>query len=126
MILVDTSVWIDHYRNGSEGLAGLLENADVLSHVFVRGELACGNLADRAETLRLHESLPQAVRVHDDEVIAFIGARDLAGRGLGWVDVHLLASTLLTQDALLWTRDERLEKAAELLGVAFETENGSV
>jgi len=70
MILVDTSVWIDHYRNGNETLAELLTDGQVLSHAFVRGELACGNLKDRDETLRFHGSLPQSVRVHDDEVIA--------------------------------------------------------
>lgn len=124
MILVDTSVWIDHYRESNTELAGLLNDGEVLSHSFVRGELACGNLKDRSETLRLHESLPQSVRVHDDEVISFIEARVLAGRGLGWVDMHLLASTVLTPDARLWTRDGRLGKAARELGVAFQNQNG--
>lgn len=124
MILVDTSVWIDHYRNSNATLAELLTDAQVLSHAFVRGELACGNLKDRAQTLRLHESLPQSLRVHDDEVIAFITVRRLAGQGLGWVDAHLLASAVLTPDALLWTRDGRLARAAHELGVAFQFENG--
>lgn len=124
MILVDTSVWIDHYRASNPELAGLLNDGEVLSHSFVQGELACGNLKDRSETLRLHESLPQSVRVHDDEVIKFIGVRDLAGRGLGWVDMHLLASALLTPDARLWTRDGRLVEAARELGIAFQHQNG--
>ena len=123
MILVDTSVWISHYRESNAELVDLLNEGRVLTHAFVRGELACGNLKDRAGTLRLHEALPHAARVHDDEVLAFIEARKLAGRGLGWVDLHLLASTLLTPDALLWTRDGRLAEAADEHGVAYRSQN---
>ena len=119
MILVDTSVWIDHFRHSDETLAALLDDGQVLSHAFVRGELACGNLSDREATLWLHRLLPDAATVEDDEVLTFIERRHLGGRGLGYIDVHLLSSTLLTPDALIWTRDKRLAQLAGELGVAF-------
>lgn len=124
MILVDTTVWIDHFRHSDDTLVALLDDGHVLSHAFVRGELACGNLKDREETLWLHRLLPDAVLVQDDEVLAFIEQRHLGGRGLGYIDVHLLAATLLTPAALMWTRDKRLAELAGELGVAFEEHRG--
>lgn len=117
MILVDTSVWIDHLRSGDDALAGLLEGQEVLIHPFVLGELALGALRQRSlilETLRL---LPQAPRASDEEVLAFIDARALHGSGIGYVDAQLLASVHLAPGTLLWTRDRRLAEVARSLGV---------
>lgn len=117
MILVDTSVWIDHLRVGDPELGRLLDRGLVLGHVFVRGELACGNLRRRAEVLVLLADLPQAVVAEDGEVLALIERQRLMGRGIGYVDAHLLAATLLTPGARLWTRDVRLAAVAGQLGV---------
>lgn len=119
MILVDTSVWVDHLRVASRGLGTLLDEGDVLCHPFVIGELACGNLANRAEVLRLLAALPQAPRAADAEVLAFVEGRRLEGRGLGYIDVHLLAAALLAGSVPLWTLDRRLASAARELGVAY-------
>jgi len=118
MILVDTSVWIDHLRRGTPALAAALEEGSVLMHPFVLGELACGNLKNRDEVLRLLGDLPAAPSVTAPEVLHFIEARHLMGRGIGYVDVHLLASALLSGTAL-WTRDKRLATVATDLGIAF-------
>ena len=118
MVLVDTSVWVDHLRRGSRRLAALLEDAQVLVHPFVIGELACGRLSDPDEILGLMAALPAAEEATHDEALAFLGARGLAGRGIGWIDVHLLASAALT-GVPLWTRDRRLGRAADDLGIAF-------
>jgi predicted nucleic acid-binding protein len=117
LILVDTSVWIDHLRHGDAILAGLLERSQVLGHPFVVGELAMGNLRQR--TMILHDlgGLPQAVVAHDPEVLDFIERESLFGTGLGYVDAHLLASVRLTAGALLFTRDERLLAAARRMAV---------
>ncbi len=120
MILLDTSVWLDHYRSSNATVVQLLNDGHVLSHPFVCGELACGNLRNRETTLRLHQLLPQAARVYDGEILAFIEANDLSAKGIGLVDVHLLASTLLTSDAQIWSLDRRLADAARALGIAFE------
>ena len=117
MILVDTSVWIDHFRQRDQLLVELLERADVLGHAFVRGEVACGNLRHRADILTMLADLPQAVTATDAEVLEGIERRRLMGRGIGYIDAHLLASTLLTPGARLWTRDLRLADAARALGV---------
>ena len=117
MILVDTSVWIEHFRAGATGLRALLEDEQVLTHPFVIGELTCGNIRNRAEILGLLESLPQ-VRVADhQEVMAFVAGQRLYGRGIGWLDAHLLASTLLSK-AALWTFDRPLAGVAAALGIA--------
>jgi predicted nucleic acid-binding protein len=118
MILVDSSVWIDHLRSGNAKLAGLLENGQVLVHPFVIGELALGNLKKRAQILTNLQDLPEAVVARDDEVLRFIGRHALHGRGIGYVDAHLLASARLTPDGSLWTRDKRLHAAAKRLGLA--------
>lgn len=122
MILVDTSVWIDHLRSGEQRLYEALETEQVLVHPFVIGELACGNLKDRRGVLRLLEDLPAAPAAADPEALEFIERRALMGRGIGYLDVHLLASTALYGDARLWTRDRRLAAAAAELELAFDEE----
>jgi predicted nucleic acid-binding protein len=116
MILVDTSVWIDHLRAGSERLKALLLDEQVLCHPFVVGELACGRLHRRMEILSMLKALPKARLLEHEEVLRFLEARRLYGRGIGWVDAHLLASTLLTRCSL-WTLDKPLRKAAAALNV---------
>jgi len=112
--LVDTSVWIDHLRRGNGRLAELLDKGGVCCHWFVIGELACGTLRKRDELLGLLRALPAAPLADHDEVLGFIVGRKLAGRGLGWIDMHLLASALLANCAL-WTFDKALATvAAEL------------
>ncbi|HET6655459.1 MAG TPA: type II toxin-antitoxin system VapC family toxin [Gammaproteobacteria bacterium] len=122
MILVDTSVWIDHFRSGDTALAALLDRGEVLSHPLVLGELACGNIGNRVETLHLLSHLPQALTATDAEVLGFIEHNQLMGRGIGYIDAHLLAATALSDASRLWTRDKRLATvAAEMnLGVAEE------
>ncbi|MFT4604218.1 MAG: putative nucleic acid-binding protein [Rhodothermales bacterium] len=116
MTLVDTSVWIDHLRSGVDGLSELLEAGEVLVHSFVIGELACGHLPDRARTLDLLRLLPATPVADEDEILHFIDQRGLDGRGVGYVDVHLLASARLA-GAQLWTRDRALSKVySELRG----------
>ncbi len=121
MILVDTSVWIDHLRDGDEGLVALLNSTQVLMHPFVLGELACGNLHQRAEVLTLLRDLPQASVAHHDEVLFFIERHELMGRGIGYVDAHLLAAVALDGGARLWTRDKRLRALAGELNMAYES-----
>lgn len=116
MILVDTSVWIEHFRAGSERLKALLFDDQVLCHPFIVGELACGTLRKRSEILTMLKALPQAHLVEHEEVLGFVEARRLYGCGIGWVDAHLLASTLLT-GCLLWTFDKPLRRAAAALNV---------
>jgi hypothetical protein len=115
MILVDTSVWVDHFRHGNDELNALLERNSVVTHTFVIGELACGTLHRRAEILALFANLPPALVVEHDEALAFLTARKLPGRGLGWIDVHLLASAIATP-ATLFTLDKRLADAARAVG----------
>jgi predicted nucleic acid-binding protein len=116
MILVDTSVWIEHFRAGNKHLRSLLFNQQVLCHPFVVGELACGKLQKRGEILTDLKALPEAHLVEHEEVISFLEARRLYGQGIGWVDAHLLASTLLTGCAI-WTIDKPLRRAAAALNV---------
>ena len=118
MILVDTSVWVDHLRRGDAKLAELLERGAVVMHPFVIGEIACGSLADRSSILELLQDLPMAVIADSDEVLGFIERLGLHGKGIGYVDVHLLASVQLTEGTKLWTRDKRLRAAAGDLGCA--------
>lgn len=118
MVLVDTSVWIDHFRSGKTGLSELLDDAGVLAHPFVIGELACGNLRARAEVLGLLQQLPQAPQASQQEVLVFIEQNTLMGRGIGFVDAHLLAATALAEGARLWTRDRRLRRVAEDLNLS--------
>ncbi len=117
MILVDTSVWIDHLRLGDVDLSAVLQEGRVRMHPFVVGELACGNLRARDEVLGLLQSLPLIPVATDKEALFFIEEHALMGRGIGYVDAHLLASARLG-GALLWTRDKRLKAIATELGMA--------
>lgn len=117
MILVDTSVWIQHLRKGSDRLRSLLHDELVLCHPFVVGELACGTLRNRQEVLSLLRALPQARAAEHEEVLHLLEGRHLYGRGLGWIDAHLLASALLT-GCTLWTFDKPLGRAAAALDIS--------
>lgn len=116
MILVDTSVWVDHLRQGDSRLGVLLEGGEVLVHPFVVGELACGNLKHRRRVLDLLDQLPVLSSVSDAEALHLVESRRLMGKGLGWVDIHLLASCVVA-GARLWTRDRTLATTATSLGV---------
>jgi predicted nucleic acid-binding protein len=119
LILVDTSVWVDHLRRGDAQLIALLESAKAATHPFIIGEIACGSLANRQTILALLQDLPMATVADSDEVLAYIERHRLYGKGIGYVDVHLLAAVALTEDASLWTRDKRLRAAAEFLRCAY-------
>ncbi len=116
-MLVDTSVWVEHLRRGLPRLAAALEQDRVETHPFVLGELALGRIRRRAEILPLLDALPSVPEASHDEVLALIEARGLAGSGIGWVDAHLLASTLVARTTL-WTLDRRLAAVAARLGIA--------
>lgn len=118
MILVDTTVWVDHLRRGDAGLVDLLERPAVVMHPFVVGEIACASLRDRKSILQLVQDLPAAVVAHGDEVLQFIERHALHGKGIGFVDVHLLASVASTVGTRLWTGDLRLRRVAAALGCA--------
>ena len=114
MVLVDTSVWVAHLRYGNIGLETLLNEGRVVCHPFVVGEFACGNLKNRSQILSLLQALPMAVQAEHDEVMKLIETRSLIGKGLGYIDVHLLASARLT-GVPLWTLDGKLGEAASKL-----------
>ncbi|WP_126284284.1 type II toxin-antitoxin system VapC family toxin [Burkholderia stagnalis] len=118
MILVDTSVWIDHLRANDATLAALLDTERVLVHPFVIGELALGSLRNRHIVLDALRDLPAAVTATDDEVQRLIDDAPLHGLSIGYVDAHLLASVRLTAGSRLWTRDRRLLSAADRLQLA--------
>jgi len=117
MILVDTSVWIEHFREGNGQLAEYLVGGRVLCHPSIVGELACGNLKNRDEILRRLTALPAAQVADHTEVLHLISRHGLPGQGVGWIDAHLLASTLLT-GCRLWTLDKALAKAARRLEIS--------
>jgi predicted nucleic acid-binding protein len=119
MILVDTSVWVDHLRASDERLVGLLDAGMVLAHPFVIGELALGTLAQRKTVLDALSDLPQAIVATDAEVLNFIDRHKLFGRGVGYIDIHLLAAVRLTAGTELWTRDKRLHAVAGQLGLVI-------
>jgi predicted nucleic acid-binding protein len=119
VILVDTSVWVDHLRTGNAVLFDRLNAGRILTHPLIIGELALGDLRQRIAVLEALADLPQAVTATNLEVLHFIGHRHLSGRGIGYVDVHLLAATQLTTGAALWTHDKRLQSVAERLGLAM-------
>ena len=119
MILVDTSVWVDHLRTGDKALAALLDAAMILAHPFVIGELALGNLRQREIVLNALANLPHATVAADAEVLHFIERHALPGRGIGYIDAHLLAAAKLTAGAELWTNDKRLHGIAVQLGLAL-------
>jgi hypothetical protein len=118
--LVDTSVWIEHFRRSDAWLSRLLANGSVLGHAFVTGEVACGHVPDRAGRLQLLRELPQARVAEPDEVLTFIERQGLAGAGIGYVDAHLLAAAALTPPARLWSSDRRLAAAARRLGLGVQ------
>ncbi len=119
MILVDTSIWVDHLRAGNTKLAALLTEGTALTHPFVIGELALGGFRQRRAVLIDLSDLPEAVVATDAEVLRFLDRHALFGRGVGYVDVHLLAAARLTADAKLWTYDRRLHDVADALGLAM-------
>ena len=114
MILIDTSVWVEHFRSGVTELQELLQEGQVVCHPFIIGELACGNLKNRSGILALLQELPMAVRAEDEEIIRFIELQSLMGKGLGYIDMHLLLSAYLTK-VPLWTMDKRLHEVARKL-----------
>jgi predicted nucleic acid-binding protein len=118
--LVDTSVWVNHLRANDVTLATLLDENRVLMHPMVIGELACGNLRDREYVLGLLKELPRAPMADDDEALFFIEGHRLMGRGIGYIDAHLLAAASLVDSALLWTDDRRLRNVAMGLGLAYQ------
>ena len=117
MILVDSSVWIDHLRRPDETLITLLAADQVLGHRFVIGEVAMGSLRDRTTVIGELRRLLQADVATHQEVMALVDSRQLFGAGLSYVDAHLLGSTLLMPGTALWTRDRRLREAAKRLGI---------
>lgn len=121
MILADTSVWIEHLRRGEPRLRAALEAERVLVHPYVIGELACGNLREREAVLDLLHRLPVAPLATDGEAHALLDRRSLLGRGIGWIDVHLLASTAIAATARLWTHDKRLAAVATELKLSVTT-----
>jgi len=118
MVLVDTSVWVSHLREGNDRLAALLDEGAVCCHPFVIGELACGNLKNRLEILLLLQALPAAEVADHEEILTFIDNNRLMGKGLGYVDVHLLGSAVLSGISF-WTTDRQLAQAASALGVCY-------
>lgn len=117
MVLVDTSVWVAHLRQGAIGLEKLLNNGLVLCHPFIIGELACGNLQNRAEILSHLQTLPQGITADHEEVLQLIENYSLMEKGLGYIDMHLLASAILSK-LFLWTLDRRLNEVATILELA--------
>ncbi len=124
MVLVDTSVWVDHLREGDDRFRSLVSQQKVLMHPMIRGELACGNLRNRSQLLRYWQNLPQITLASDDEVMHLLEYRSLYGRGIGFVDLHLLASCLITADTELWTKDRRLNAVAQTLSLVTHWANG--
>ena len=120
MVLVDTSVWVAHLRDGIVGLEALLKEGNVICHPFIVGELACGNLRNRSEILSLLKALPMAIHAEDEEVMQFIENYRLMGKGLGYIDMHLLASAILTE-VPLWTLDKKLGEVSSKLGLAYRS-----
>jgi predicted nucleic acid-binding protein len=118
MVLVDTSVWVSPLSDGNAALANLLNDGNVLCYPLIVGELACGNLKDRDLILSFLQLLPMSIEVEHDEVLSFIEDNRLMGKGIGYVDVHLITSAVL-MDASLWTLDKKLAQAADTLRIKF-------
>ena len=119
MVLVDTSVWVSHFLDGSIELANLLNDARVLCHPLIVGELACGNLKDRAVILSFLQLLPMSIEAEHEEVLSFIENNRLMGKGIGYVDVQLIASAILT-GVPIWTLDKKLAQAADGLHIKYK------
>ena len=117
MILADTSVWIDHFRSGNRDLEKALNQAQIVIHPWIVAELALGSLRDRANTLAMLDLLPQVAVSQTIELRRMIETRHLYNLGIGLTDAHLIASVFLTPPTLLWTRDKKLRKVAEALGI---------
>lgn len=124
MILVDSSVWIDHFRKYSSLLDALLDAEDVCTHPLVIGELACGNLKNRSEIIALMHALPTLQKVEDDEILFFIDRHHLNGKGLGLIDIHLLASCLVDKSKL-WTSDKRLRVHAQSMKIDYSQQENA-
>lgn len=121
MVLVDTSIWVDHLRRGNPRLEELLSSEIVTCHPFIVGELACGRLRNRERILALLQALPSARKAEDDEVLRFIDTHRLMGQGIGLVDVHILAAAQLSS-LLLWTADKALQTVARRLRLAYHAD----
>jgi predicted nucleic acid-binding protein len=119
MVLVDTSVWVSHFRETLAHLADLLNDGEVASHPFIVGELACGNIKNRTVILSLLKSLPMVVTLEHEEALTFIEIHRLMGKGIGYIDVHLLCSAVLSQ-LPLWTLDKSLDQVADLLHLKYD------
>jgi hypothetical protein len=119
LILADTSVWVDHFRTGDPRLPKHLESQQVLIHPMVIGELACGDMPNRASVLDVLQKLPRARSASDEEALFFIERYSLMGKGIGFIDVHLLASVAITDGAHLWTLDRRLQAIANDVDIAY-------
>lgn len=120
MILVDSSIWIDHLSGNNLQLADQLIGGSVLIHPFILGEICCGNLKNRSTVLHLLGNLARCSTATDDEVLYLIDTKRLMGQGIGYIDAHLLASCLLDRGTMLWTRDKRLAAVAQQLGVNYQ------
>jgi len=118
MVLVDTSIWVDHLRKGMPRLEKLLLNAEVVCHPFIVGELSSGNIKNRKEFLSLIQSLPMTSLIDLDEFLYFVDQNKLMGKGIGFVDIHLLASARLAENPL-WTSDKKLKSVAKALHIAY-------
>jgi predicted nucleic acid-binding protein len=121
MVLVDTSVWVSHFRQTNAGLVGLLNDGEVACHPFIVGELACGNLKHGTTILTLLEALPMVIAVEHQEALTFVESRALMGKGLGYIDIHLIASCILT-GLPIWTLDKKLERVADMLHCGYRLE----
>lgn len=119
MVLVDTSVWVAHFRDGNDELATLLNDGRVLCHPLIAGELACENLKDRAVILSFLQLLPMSIEAEHEEVLSFIENNRLMGKGIGYVDAHLIASAVLT-GIPIWTLDKKLAQAADSLHIKYK------
>jgi predicted nucleic acid-binding protein len=122
MVLADTSIWVEHLRNSNNSFIKLLDEGRVLIHPFIIGELACGNIRNRVEILSLLRKLPSGTVANNEEIIIFIDRNQLMGKGLGYVDVHLLASALLS-NVCLWTNDKALAGVATEMEIGFDLNN---
>lgn len=118
MVLVDSSVWVDHLRKGNTGLEKLLNDGEVFCHPLIIGELACGNLKNKSEIFSLLQALPIAIVAEHEEILTFIDNYRLMGKGLGYIDMHLLASALLSRVSI-WTLDKKLNKVTSELRIGF-------